>query len=210
MKSFIFIVGIASVLSCGGSEATLDEDLVVRAENIIISAGVSVSELGFNKAHAVATLDETKKVLARNVLISVAVNKLTNEDLQSVLDKEIAVDLATNLIGTWTIINKSLNSNVDGKAGSVTFSANGTFVVNSGVFGAAGIADTGAGACDIIGTPTYEIIGGSILYVRFVAGPSQNFDATLSVISLKTNEIVLYGGSGCLGGAIFPSILTRV
>jgi len=213
MKKTILLLPFTFFLSCGESGSLLNENLAVTADNVLFSAS-SASKLGIiQKVHA-AELDSNVQVLASNVLLTAGASRLSSANLQAALDEEIAVNLASNLVGTWTIENKSIESLVNGKTGTLTFTSTGattgTFTISSrGVFAAAGMVPTNADACLATGTPTYELLGDSVLYVNFVATRTV-YEAVISVVSMSNNQITLVGGLGCAGGASRVSILTRV
>lgn len=74
------------------------------------------------------------QVIALNVVLTTASNGLSSTDLQSALDKEIAVNVSKSIVGIWDIENYPATSWCHGSSGRVQFNADGTATMISGGF----------------------------------------------------------------------------
>lgn len=215
MKYIAVFILMLALAGCGGGSSAggstnggnggnggngVNPTLQVLASNVILSSA-SATDI------STKDVDTETQVLAENVVLNTDNNKLSSDDLQDALDNEMAVDLSTVFVGTWTIENKTKDPAYDGLSGQITVSSDGTFSMDSGVFAAAGISAT----CTPLSNPTYEILGNdSIIYIIFT-DENATRDSVMSVISATSDQIALVGDGACgLAGITKASILTKV
>lgn len=186
----------------------------VLARNVVFNAtGAQAGQV--RAASAGDEVDPNLKVLASNVEVSNTGNTLASNNLQSALDDELAVNLATALPGsTWTIRNRSEDSTYSA-AGEVNFTADGKATL-TGYFAAGGLVSGAEDSyCNIPVEIRYEVLGNAVLYVSArVKGREGGYEenqVVIPTVAARTRDtIVLVGSGGC--GAVGQdrvSILTR-
>jgi hypothetical protein len=205
------------LLGCDGGSTPSADGKRVLARNVIFSSSSS-AQGGDRSAMASATedVDPNLKVLAQNVEVSNVGNTLAAKNLQSALDDELAVDLATLLPGTtWTIENRTYDE-AYGRTGEVTFTKDGQMTL-SGYFAAGGMVSGSVedSNCEIPQEIHYEMLGNSVLYLttqikgRCCDGLVPR-DFLPFVAAHTKDKIILVGQGGCGGQAVDRvSILTR-
>jgi hypothetical protein len=207
------VVGLV-VVACGGgggSGAIVQNDFgTISASNIILnnSEAGAFADDGFIRVQA-NQLPSNVKVLASNVSLARNENSLKSEDLQTALDKEIAVDLVKSIVGVWTVENITSDATYAGalSTGRVEFFDDGTYVISEGGFGAAGKVASGTGSfCAIPNTQTYRLIDGAVYFEADAGG-----DSVAIVAKSTADSITLIGDGGCGAQGISRiAILTRV
>jgi hypothetical protein len=206
------VVGLTVVACSGGSgpSALLSDAGTISASNIILNQGINDARAGNGIIRVQANqLPSNVQVLASNVSLTTANNSLISTDLQTALDKELATNLASSLVGTWTISNVTSDSIYSGSlaTGRVTFNADGSYAIASGGFAAAGKVASGTGSfCAIPTSQTYQVIDGAIYFAANAGGDS------VAVVAKNTADaITLIGDGGCgAQGVARISKLTRV
>lgn len=139
------VVKVGGIAGCGGGN--LDSNLKILASNVVFDPILP----GALAAQTDTTgVDTQTKVLAGNVVLNAATG-LSSDNLETALNEEIAVNLATTIIGTWSVENiedkgdlnrlRDCNDTVANMnaTGTVVFKSDGTYAVCSGRFGVAGI-----------------------------------------------------------------------
>lgn len=121
----------------------------IKASNIILGGSAQVAAtpgLGIIKVQA-NQLPENVKVQASNVTLVNGASDLQSADLQSALDKEIAINIPQALVGTWDVQNSRPNGcgHITGK---ISINADGTMTPISGSFSAVSMfVPTGEPGC---------------------------------------------------------------
>lgn len=215
---------LTSVLlyGCGGDggsgSSSANESTVQRvlAKNILFRT--SVANAATNKTDSTYT-NTTTQVMADNVIIDTSGNALTSTNLQDALNNEMAVDLSKLLPGTtWAITNKTTDMFYRGTTGQVTFSTNGTLIVDSGRFAAGGIVSASENfpTCYIpTGPINYELLSNTIMYLSWngtmVGFGTYPLDGIITVVAKSKDSIILVGEGGCGGSGVQRiSVLTKV
>ncbi len=209
----LLVISSLSLAACDGGNSTGPTPGAKRvlAHNVVFNAAN-----GVRAAAADGEVDPNLKVLATNVEVSNTGNSLASNNLQSALDNELAVDLATTLPGsTWTIKNRSADDTYGTAVGEVTFSADGKMTL-TGRFAAAGLVEGSENSfCNIPSDIRYEVLGTSVLYVSAHVKAregswAENQVVVPTVASRTRDTIVLVGSGGCgIIGQDRVSILTR-
>ena len=186
----------------------------IKASNVIVRSGTQTASLKDGIVYVQANqLPDNTKVLASNVALVTTSNDLTSNDLQSALDKEIAVDVSKAIVGVWDVENV-VRGGCGQPTGRVQFKADGTFEMLSGSLDVAGAyaADTAqpGTACIGFGSYKYTVLEGAFKFVS--ADPlSGNYPPgtgnTTAGVTIKAtdNSLTLYGG---FNGQL--SLLTKV
>ncbi|MGK6309789.1 hypothetical protein [Variovorax sp. DT-64] len=113
----------------------------IKASNVILRSGLRVAgSVGKPDVIRVQVneLPDNVQVIASNVVLTTASNGLSSTDLQSALDKEIAVNVSKSIVGTWDVENYPATSWCHGSSGRVQLNADGTATMISGGFFALG------------------------------------------------------------------------
>jgi hypothetical protein len=190
----------------------------LTAANIILAKGVP-GKSGIVKIQA-SDLPSNVQVMASQVSVVNQNNSLRSVDLQTALDEELAVDIATNIVGVWDVKNYtaySIFNYPETAVGQVEFKADGTYTVISGGFAVAGKVAIGTpgwattnsyGNSKICVSPqavTYEIVDGAVFFRAEGRG-----DGLTSVAKNTKDSITLVGSAGCQLSGNHLSRLTRV
>lgn len=152
-------------------------------------------------------VDTQTRVLARNVIVeSSQRSALTAGDAQGALE-ELTLDLPRVMVGTWTIVNKNIESE-HAATGRVRIDAGGTFALLAGSFAAAG-EGTG-GFCDhVAGSEHYEFLTPKLVVFKHVNQTTPN-NVIPTLVDLQSDSITFLGSGGCGQlGLQRVSILTR-
>jgi len=206
------VVGV-TVVACsggGGSSTLLGDAGTISASNIILNQGINEAKVGNGIIRVQANqLPSNIQVLASNVSLTTTNNSLISTDLQTALDKELATDLASSLVGTWAITNVTTDGVYSGAltSGRVTFNVDGGYTIADGGFAAAGRVASGTGSlCAIPTSQTYQVIDGAIYFAANAGG-----DSVAIVAKNTADAITLIGDGGCgAQGVARISKLTRV
>jgi hypothetical protein len=190
----------------------------LTAANIILAKNVS-GKNGIVKIQA-SDLPSNVQVMASQVTVVNQNNSLRSVDLQTALDEELAVDIATNIVGVWDVKNYtaySVFNYPETAVGQVEFRADGTYTVISGGFAVAGKVAVGTpgwatthvyGSNKMCVSPqavTYEIVDGAVFFRAEGRG-----DGLSSVAKNTKDSITLVGSAGCQLSGNHLSRLTRV
>lgn len=207
------VVGLV-VVACGGNGGGLSNqtDLgTIAASRILLKPGTPVSGAEASTIRVQANqLPGNVQVAASQVSVIQANNNLQSSDLQSALDKEIAVDNGKSLIGTWDIENTTDDPIYQGTAskGKVTFNSDGSYTLSSGGLAVAGKVVAGTNTfCAIPTKQTYSLVGNNAIYFQ----ADQGGNGFGFIVDSKSNAITLVGQGGCGNvGSLRISKLTRV
>jgi hypothetical protein len=206
------VVGVV-VVACGGGSggsAGVTDYGTISASNVILGGGVQSAGVrdGIIRVQA-NQLPSNVQVLASNVSLVKASNNLKSTDLQTALDKEIAVDVGKTIVGVWDIQNVTSDSTYQGAwaTGRVEFKSDGSYSISSGGFGAAGKVASGTGSfCAIPTSQTFTMVDGAVYF-----GADAGGDSVAIVAKSSSDAITLIGDGGCGSQGIARiSKLTRV
>lgn len=214
------IVGV-TIVACGGgggggglgvvgSSAGGTDYGTISASNVILNGGLQSAGLrdGIIRVQA-NQLPSNVQVLASNVSVVKTSNNLKSNDLQTALDKEIALDVGKAIVGVWNIQNVTSDSTYQGAwaTGRVEFKSDGTYSITSGGFGAAGKVASGSGSfCAIPTSQTFTMVDGAVYF-----GADAGGDSVAIVAKSSSDAITLIGDGGCgAQGIARISKLTRV
>ncbi|MDM0073238.1 hypothetical protein QTH90_02520 [Variovorax sp. J2P1-59] len=198
------VVGLIAVACGGGSDgfvfipppSSSGAGGTLKASNVIVRAGAQTasSKAGIVRVQA-NQLPENVQVQASNVSLVTVANDLQSTDLQSALDKEIAVDLQKAIVGVWNVENFSSDSTYAGEfaSGRVEFRTNGSYVILSGGFAAAGkVAPGTTSFCIVPNAMSFSLVDGAIYFQADSGGNS-----VATVAKSTTSAITLIGDGGC-------------
>jgi hypothetical protein len=160
-------------------------------------------------------LPDNVKVLASNVTIINSSNELTSSDLQTALDKEIAVNVTKAIVGVWDVHNYSGVTAGCGvnPTGRVEFRSDGTYAMLAGSLSAGReYADGTEGSlppyrCMGHQEQRYQLVHGGILFQSKLPSQEGNYllpVAAVGSISAKNQDAITIFGSEAI------SHLTRV
>lgn len=214
---FLFALSSLSLLGCDGGNTSGPTPGAKRvlARNVVFNA-TGAQAGGVSAFQASGDVDPDLKVLATNVEVSNTGNALASNNLQSALDNELAVDLATALPGsTWTIQNRSADDTYGNVGGEVTFTKDGKMTL-TGRFAAAGlVSGAETSFCNIPTDMRYEVLGNAVVYVSaHVKGREGSYEedqVVVPAVAARTRDTIVMVGSGGCGiiGQDRVSILTR-
>ncbi len=221
--NLLLMVGL---ISCGGGDGTPAKNVSNNptkylAKNIVfetngastIKSSSDSNPFDFNlvqKAFAQAdNVDTETQIMAKDVIFENAPNsKIESDNVQDALE-EISLIFSDVIVGKWSIVNLNYHEVSHAGTGLVEIYDDGTFDLIEGSFAA--IGEGSSGLCTHVeDSQTYEFHTDSLATFTHLNGGVINSVIPL-LISMKKDEIVLYGGGGC--GAVGKqrvSILTRV
>jgi len=189
----------------------------IPASSIVLKTGAQLvaGKDGIIRVQA-NQLPDNVKVLASNVSIVNASNELTSSDLQTALDKEIAVNVSKAIVGVWDVQNfpgvaTGCGVNLTGR---VEFREDGTFTMLAGSLSAAREFADGA---DWVGPPPpsgtrcqgnrdqrFQLVHGGIYFQKTIPAGVFVPGAAAGMISAKSSDAITIFGSDSI------SHLTRV
>lgn len=202
-------VGSSGSAGAGGVPSSAPN--VLKASNVLLrqvsAKTASAGKEGFIHVQA-SQLPDNVQVLASNVTLTTSSNELTSTDLQSALDREIAVDLSKAIVGIWNVQNLTSDPTYRGDfaMGKVEFKADGSYIIISGGFAAAGKVVAGTNSFCTVPTSTgYTLVDGAVYFTASSGG-----DSVTTVAKVTSDTITLIGDGGCgLQGQARISRLTR-
>ena len=211
--------GTGSQIAEGGSPNAANSSTPgpIPASRIVLKSGavVAAGKDGFIRVQA-SQLPDNVKVLASNVSIVNSSNDLSSSDLQTALDKEIAVNVSKSIVGVWEVQNfpgVSTGCGVN-PTGRVEFREDGSFAMLAGSLSAAREAADGAeyvgppppsgNRCQGSSNQRYQLIHGGIYFQRTLPAGVFMPANTAGMISAKTPDAITIFGADSI------SHLTRV
>jgi hypothetical protein len=205
------VVGAIAV-ACSNSDSPPASANVgtIAASNVLLANGAATTSLrdGIIRVQA-SQLPPNVQVLASQVTLVTTGNDLSSGDLQTALDKELAVDLSRTLVGAWNVENITDDQAYTGatSTGRVAFAGDGTYSVTSGGFAAAGRVAPGTDSpCYLPTSTSYTMVDGAIFFQSNGGGNS-----VATVAKATADAITLIGDGGCGAQGISRiSRLTRV
>lgn len=214
------LVGFVTVSSPVWSETTRS----IITESTIFKKVLDVRDGIKNKDGAVVikdnlrvqgnlTVDEQINVnlQADDIQVSAADSNLSATNLQDALDNQLAIDLATVLNGSWTVVNTTNDIAFDGHTAEVRF-VNGTLIVDDGRMAAGGLVDATNLGCSLPSSSiSYQVFGSNMIYLEWES--SGYFESTvLTVFAQDENTLSVVGSGGMCGenGIDRISTLTRI
>lgn len=220
---------IASVPTLAAGTQKLFEDSVVFQKIINIKKGIKntsgsvtikdnlrvTGDLDLEGGHNITVDAADVMITTDNPQGNTPASYLESTDLQSALDDELAIDLATLLPGTtWTVENVTSDDTYNGFTGQVSFTAD-AMIVDEGRIAAFGLThpDTDS-ICDDdnLSDVVYTLYSTNLLYASWTAGEFNDENTVVvTVFADDTDTLGLVGAGGCGEVGIDRiSILTRV
>ena len=204
----------AFVIACGGDSGYgFYQGAIVgsgpgtlRASNVILQSGTRTASFKDGMIYVQANqLPDNVQVMASNVSLVTVSNDLTSTDLQTALDKEIAVDIPRTIVGVWDIEN--YYSVAAGCAtyptGRVDIRADGTYEILTGTFGAARDeaqgTPSGGGtnfSCNAHHDRTYKVIGQGAHFQSVLTsnGSDTSVPSPVSITEATVNSMTMFSG----------------
>jgi len=180
---------------------------ILKASNVIVRPGVAVASFKDGIVRVQANqLPDNVRVLAANVALETTANDLTATDLQTALDKEMAVDIRRTIVGLWDVENYTARPGgcITYPTGRVEIRLDGTYDVITGTFDAAqdeaeGTPPSGGvpGPCKAHHTRTYKVVGKGVYFTSiaplssgdtFVPSPASITEATVNTMTLQSTS----------------------